>query len=297
MWVRTEMKRDYSLVKTILLMLCLSVGLVACSLPTKILPDAEFNALMVDADAAIHDGRWEVASRKLDQAALIQPNNLNVKLKQGLAYQLSGKLAMAHNAYQQIIDAAPNPTGKNIEIIRAAKTNQAKLGFKSLVAVSEPSISVPEAGQSTSAESTAVALAPDTVEAKELIAEVASISSKVPAEANNEAHVSQQIKAWLAAWQEKRVDDYIAHYQSDFKGDFSSHAEWKKQRASRINAAKGLTVQIAELKVEQRDADTAMATFIQTYQSAQHTDTGLKTLHLKKINDNWLITLEQFTKQ
>lgn len=297
MWVRTEMKRDYSLVKTILLMLCLSVGLVACSLPTKILPDAEFNALMVDADAAIHDGRWEVASRKLDQAALIQPNNLNVKLKQGLAYQLSGKLAMAHNAYQQIIDAAHNPTGKNIEIIRAAKTNQAKLGFKSLVAVSEPSISVPEAGQSTSAESTAVALAPDTVEAKELIAEVASISSKVPAEANNEAHVSQQIKAWLAAWQEKRVDDYIAHYQSDFKGDFSSHAEWKKQRASRINAAKGLTVQIAELKVEQRDADTAMATFIQTYQSAQHTDTGLKTLHLKKINDNWLITLEQFTKQ
>ncbi len=291
------MKREYSLVKSILLILCLSVGLVACSLPTKILPDAEFNALMVDADAAIHDGRWEVASSKLDQAAVIQPNNLNVKLKQGLAYQLSGKLAMAHNAYQQIIDAAPNPTGKNIEIVRAAKTNQAKLGFKPLVAVSEPSTSATEASQPSAEEPAAIALAPDTVEAKELIAEVASVSSEVPAKTNNEALVSQQIQAWLAAWQEKRVDDYIAHYQSDFKGDFSSHAEWKKQRTSRINAAKGITIQIAELKVEQRDADTAIATFIQTYQSAQHTDTGLKTLHLKKINDNWLITLEQFTKQ
>jgi len=297
MWVRTEMKREYSLVKSILLMLCLSVGLVACSLPTKILPDAEFNALMVHADAAIHDGRWEVASSKLDQAAVIQPNNLNVKLKQGLAYQLSGKLAMAHNAYQQIIDAAPNPTGKNIEIVRAAKTNQAKLGFKPLVAVSEPSTSATEASQPSAEEPAAIALAPDTVEAKELIAEVASVSSEVPAKTNNEALVSQQIQAWLAAWQEKRVDDYMAHYQPDFKGDFSSHVDWRKQRTSRINAAKGITIQIAELKVEQRDTDTAMATFIQTYQSAQHTDTGLKTLHLKKINDNWLITLEQFTKQ
>lgn len=293
------MKREYSLVKSILLMLCLSVGIVACSLPTKILPDAEFNALIVDADAAIHDGRWEIASTKLDQAAVIQPNNLNVKLKQGLAYQLSGKLALAHNAYQQVIDGAPNPTGKNIEIVRAAKTNQAKLGFKPLEAVSElpANTSAQQATEAVVAEPAAIEITPDTAEAKELIAEVTSINQKPQGALNVEDEVKQRVEAWLAAWQDKRVDDYLAFYQTGFKGDFASHAEWKKQRAVRINAAKNITIRMSDMKVEQKDAVTALVTFIQTYQSAQHTDTGLKTLHLKKIDNDWLVALEQFTKQ
>lgn len=288
------MKREYSLVKSILLMLCLSVGIVACSLPTKILPDAEFNALMVDADAAIHDGRWDVASSKLDQAAVIQPNNLNVKLKQGLAYQLSGKLALAHNAYQQVIDGAPNPTGKNIEIVRAAKTNQTKLGFKPLEAVSDSPSNTPT---QQAAEPLAIEITPDTAEAKELIAEVTSVDEKPRATVNVEDEIKHRVETWLTAWQDKRVDDYLTFYQSDFKGDLASHAEWKKQRAARINAAKNITILMSDMKVEQQNATTAVVSFIQTYQSAQHTDTGLKTLHLKKINDDWLIALEQFTKQ
>jgi tetratricopeptide (TPR) repeat protein len=289
------MTRSCSQIKSILQALCLGLSLFACSLPTKIMPHAEFNALIVDADAAIHDGRWSVAIAKLDQAAVLQPSDLNVKLKQALVYQLSGKLAMAHNAYQQVIDATPNPTGKNIELVRAAKTNQAKLGFKPLDVMRESSTVDAEASESTSAEPAAITLAPDT--AKALIEEVASVSSEVPAERRVETHVSQQIEAWRLAWQERRVDDYLSHYSSDFKGDFSSHAEWRKQRASRINAAKGITIEMAALQLEQRDADTAIARFIQTYQSAGHGDTGLKTLHLKRINNQWLITLEQFTKQ
>lgn len=289
------MNRKYSLLKTTALALCLSFSLFACSVP-KILPDSEFNTLIVDADVAIHDGRWDDASAKLDQAIMLQPNNLNVKLKQGLAYQLSGKLALAHNAYQQIIDAAPNPTGKNIEIVRAAKTNQAKLGFKPLEPVVPP---VDEA--SVSAESSAVepiAIPADTVEAKELIAEVAAASDETqPVSKPEQDVVAERIEAWLAAWQEQRVEDYLAFYQSDYRGSYSSHAEWRKQRDNRIKAAKDINISIASLKVELAAEDKAIAEFTQTYQSAIHTDRGLKTLHLQKVQGSWLITREEFSQQ
>lgn len=291
------MNREYSLARSIFIISLLSLGLLACSMPTRILPNAEFNALMVDADAAIHDGQWSVAISKLDQAAILQPNNLNVKLKQGLAYQLSGKMALAHNAYQQIIDAEPKPGGKTAEIVRAAKTNQAKLGFKSLEPVEEQALAPTESAASNSD----IPLAPDSIEAKELIAEVASVkeSTQVPstAEINEDEHVIAQINAWLSAWQEKRVGDYLSFYEAGFSGDYSSNAEWRKQRTVRVNAARNIHIQISELKIKQQDTDTAMATFIQIYQSANHTDTGLKTLHLKKVNDNWLIAREQFSKQ
>ncbi len=293
------MNREYSLAKSIFIISLLSLGLLACSMPTRILPNAEFNALMVDADAAIHDGQWSVAISKLDQAAILQPNNLNVKLKQGLAYQLSGKMALAHNAYQQIIDAEPKPGGKTAEIVRAAKTNQAKLGFKSLEPVKEQALAPTESAASNAD----IPLAPDSIEAKELIAEVAAVavkeSTQVPsaAEINEDEHVIAQINAWLSAWQEKRVSDYLSFYEAGFSGDYPSNAEWRKQRTVRVNAARNIHIQISELKIKQQDTDTTVATFIQTYQSANHTDTGLKTLHLKKVNDNWLIAREQFSKQ
>lgn len=289
------MNRKYSLFQSTVLTLCLSLGLFACSVP-KILPDSEFNTLMVDADLAIHDGRWQDASAKLDQAIMLQPNNLNVKLKQGLAYQLSGKLALAHNAYQQIIDAAPNPTGKNIEIVRAAKTNQAKLGFKPLESVVPSTDSA--SGSSDSSTVEAATMPADAVEAKELIAEVAAASNETAPVSKSETDVvAERVEAWLAAWQEQRVEDYLAFYQADYKGGFASHAEWRQQRSNRIKAAKDINISIAGLKVELPTDDKAVAKFTQTYQSALHTDRGLKTLYLQKVQGRWLITREEFSQQ
>lgn len=291
------MNRKYSLVKPAIVILLFSFGLFACSMPAKILPNAEFNALMVDADAAIQDGHWQVAQAKLDQAAILQPNNLNVKLKQGLAYQLGGKMALAHNAYQQIIDAEPKPGGRAAEIVRAAKTNQVKLGFKSLDSLKEeiPSPAKLEANDSERS------LAPDSIEAKALIAEVAAVNEPEPVPATAEVTQDEQIAArindWLSAWEQRRVSDYLSFYEPGFAGNYASHAEWRKQRTARVNAAKGIQIRISELKIEQHDSETALATFIQQYRSADHTDTGLKTLQLKKVNDSWLIMQEQFSKQ
>lgn len=295
------MNREHSPVKSIFAVLFLSSALLACSMTDKMLPNAEFNTLMVEADAVAHDGRWNDALSKLDQAAILQPNNLSVKLKQGQAYQQSGKLALAHNAYQQIIDANPNPSGKNVEIVAAAKASQAKLGFGSAVLAQE---SVPvKASELKSAEPVEEVAAVNIAEKAKTAASDATPVKEPAQEEKPVAPVSEaetinvQIEAWREAWQEKHVSDYLSFYVQDFSGDFSSHAEWRKQRTHKLSAASDLSIQISALKVELQGDARAVATFVQSFQSANYADNGLKTLQLQKINERWLIEREQFSKQ
>jgi ketosteroid isomerase-like protein len=303
------MKLSNSPVKSILafvvLVLFASV-LAACSmpknlLPDSIMPDAEFNTLMVEADAAMHDAKWDLALNKLQQAGGLRPDDLSVKLKQGQVYQNSGRLALAHNAYQQIIDTEASAKGKNLEIVQKAKNYQTKLGFAPL----------DKAGDATQNQAAA---APASVDKQAAVTEAKSAELPVPVDAPvalppaateeapqkpvnaDQAQIEERIQAWAQAWQQKRVNDYFSFYMADFRGDQPSHAAWRKQRNARISAAGNISVSIAELKVEQQDADHAVVSFRQTYRSSSLTDAGIKTLRLKQVDGVWLIADEQFRK-
>src|SRR5690606_12140803 len=181
-----------------------AIGLQACSV-SEILPNAEFNTLMVDADTAIHDGRWQLAEAKLEQAARLQPSNLGIKLKQGRVQQQSGRLALAHNTYQQIIDSAAIATSKDLEVVQAARKYQSKLGFKPLdkTEVVEPSdsteaatpsveVAVSDATDATMTDVQAVS-SPPLTESRELPAEpVASVEDA----ADDEAVIRARLDAW-----------------------------------------------------------------------------------------------------
>lgn len=115
-----------------LLMLLIVLAAVAgCSTISNILPDGEFKALMVDADAAMQDANWTLATSKLEQAGRLKPGNLEVRYKQAQVYHQSGRLALAYNAYQTIIDTDPDAVGKEAAIVRNARKQQGKLGFRS----------------------------------------------------------------------------------------------------------------------------------------------------------------------
>jgi tetratricopeptide (TPR) repeat protein len=294
------MKNVYAQIQSLAIVASLALGLQACSV-NEILPNAEFNTLIVDAEAAIHDSRWDIATTKLEQASRLQPNNLDVKLKQGKVYQQSGKLALAHNTYQQIIDAAATTKGTDIEVVKTARTQQAKLGFKPIdnTLVLEP-VSAAATLDGAGSESQpfakvqaaeAVPLPTESIVLKEETPQPVSDSS------SNQVVISERLEAWRLAWQQRRVSDYLAFYTAEFTGGLSSHAAWRQQRVGRIEAAKDLQVDISNLQVVLLDADRATVTFTQAYQAAKHRDVGLKTLHMQKINNQWMIAREQFGKQ
>lgn len=294
------MKNIYVQIQSLAIVACLAFGLQACSV-NDILPDAGFNTLMVEADAAIHDGRWDIATSKLEQASSMQPNNLSVKLKLGQVYQQGGKLALAHNTYQQIIDAAATAKGKDIEVVQTARSQQAKLGFKPIdkATVLEPVSAA--AAPVTTESGVQPPVKAQTPEAVPLPSEPIALKDESPQpvsdSVSDQAVISERLEAWRLAWQQQRVSDYLAFYRADFTGGLSSHAAWRQQRTGRIEEAKDLQIDISGLQVVLQDANLATVTFTQVYQAANHRDVGLKTLHLQKINDQWLIANEQFSKQ
>ncbi len=304
------MKLSNSPVKSILAFVVLALFasvLAACSmpknlLPDSIMPDAEFNTLMVEADAAMHDAKWDLALNKLQQAGGLRPDDLSVKLKQGQVYQNSGRLAMAHNAYQQIIDVEASAKGKNLDIVQKAKRYQAKLGFAPLDAVGIARETPASAAASATGEQAAVAETrpADLPVAVETPAVLPPVAAEVPPAQNtadaDQAQIEERIQAWALAWEQKRITDYYSFYVADFRGDYASHAAWRKQRNDRIMGAADIRIRLDELKVELQDAENAVAGFRQTYQSASLTDVGIKTLRLKKVGGVWLIAVEQFRK-
>lgn len=303
------MKLSNSPVKYILTLFVLALFasvLAACSmpknlLPDNIMPDAEFNTLMVEADAAMHETKWDLALNKLQQAGGLRPDDLSVKLKQGQVYQNSGRLAMAHNAYQQIIDVEASAKGKNLDIVQKAKRYQSKLGFAPLDAAGiaqEAQVSVPAvAGEQAAVAETKPADLPVAVEPPAVLPPVAAEEPPAQNTADaDQAQIVERIQAWALAWQQKRITDYYSFYTANFRGDYASHAAWRKQRNDRIMGAADIRIRLDELKVELQGADNAVAGFRQTYQSASLTDVGIKTLRLKKVGGVWLIADEQFRK-
>ncbi|HEY8354916.1 MAG TPA: tetratricopeptide repeat protein [Methylophilaceae bacterium] len=274
----------------------LAAGLTSCSV-NDILPNAEFNTLMVDADAAIHDGRWDVAIDKLEQAARLQPDNLEVRLKRGRALQKSGKLALAHNAYQQIIDSGEKASGRDREIIQTARRYQAELGFRPLdkaeiVEVPAEIEAALAAGEETTVEVSAIDAA-SIIDAQELSSSTQSSATEI----DEDAALRSRVNAWRQAWAEKRIDDYFDFYATGFTGGFDSHDAWRKQRRERINAARDLRIEISDMDVQRPDDERATVSFTQRYRTATYRDEGRKTLQLRKIDNEWRITDEQFLKQ
>lgn len=280
--------------------------LAACSLTRDLLPNAEFNALMVDADSATQEGRWEQALDKLERAAVLRPGDLDVKLKQGLVYQLSGKLAQAHNTYQQIIDAAPQAGSRYAETVRTARTNQAKLGFSRPQPAQDTPAPVAVKPPPPPVATTAPLAAPDApLDQQEIAAPAPTAVEETPAApsddaaadvARQQAEITERIQLWLVAWQEQRLADYFACYAPDFSGDQSSHARWRARRTTVIGAARNPDIRISELRIERIDEHHAVASFEQRYRADGYADAGRKTLKLEKTGRDWLIVDERFAR-
>ena len=67
--------------------------------------------------------------------------------------------------------------------------------------------------------------------------------------------------------------------------------QWVKNKENIQSRSKNIKINISNLKISV-DGDTAKAVFTQSYSSSLLKDTGVKTLELKKIGDDWKIFRE-----
>jgi ketosteroid isomerase-like protein len=105
--------------------------------------------------------------------------------------------------------------------------------------------------------------------------------------------IASQVESWRQAWEEKRLDDYIAHYHPDFVGSGKDIVAWERHKEKLSTLYQHISVQVSDLTLKV-DGDQALVYFNQKYRSDSYTADGYKLLELKKKDGSWLIYREHW---
>jgi len=292
----------YPLVKVI--SLCFVITLASCTYTTKLadklLPDADYNTLVVKADVAMHDGQWAKAAEFYEKAGQLKPNDWNIKLKQAKAYQNDGKLAQAFNTLQIIIDAKGGASDSKDSILQSAKESQMKLGFKNEATVtqveegSQPQASSDQSQVEEELIQEAIEDIPPIPEQSltldEVIQNPEQVESFVAAE---DKGILDEVNAWADAWAAKKFDAYFAHYVDGFYGEMANPKAWQLSRKNKILHSRQIKIALSEIKINNLE-NSVEVVFKQNYESGSYQDVGRKTLEMIKVKGRWLIMKELF---
>lgn len=105
--------------------------------------------------------------------------------------------------------------------------------------------------------------------------------------------VGLALKAWATAWKDHQIDTYLALYAADFiPASGGSREAWTVKRKQTVGRAGDIALDLADIKIEMRDAQHATTTFVQTYRAANFGDTVTKTIEWTQVNGKWLIARE-----
>jgi len=104
--------------------------------------------------------------------------------------------------------------------------------------------------------------------------------------------IIETVQGWAKAWSDKDMDGYLAYYAPDFKPASGSRSDWEAQRRDRVAKAKGLSVQVSDIRIQPVSANRATVEFRQQYRSKTLNNTSTKHLDLVRNGDKWLIMLE-----
>ena len=294
--------KSHQLIKASLLFFALV--LASCSftnsLGGKLIPDAQYNTLVVKADSAMQDGQWKKAAELYEKASLFKPENWDLRLKQANALQLEGKLAQSFNTYQLIIEA-PSPI--SAKTLFAAKLGQAKLGFKN-VATLTPVETLKDTAAPIEQVKTEESQTHETIIETQPISEqsmTADEGMQRLEQANSvtvaeDQRILDALNAWTKAWASKKLDAYFAHYVDDFAGDMLNAKTWQQSRRSKIQRSKDIKITLSEVQINKLE-NSVQLVFSQNYQSDNYKDVGRKNLEMIKVKDRWLIKNETFKEK
>ena len=293
----------HPLIKMILL--CFAINLASCTFTTKLgdslLPEAEYNTLLVKANAAMHDGEWAKASVLYEKAGQLKPSNWDVKLKLAQAYRNDGKLAQSFNSYQIIIDAKTTAHDVSDITLKTAQENQATLGYKneaSVTQVDEIKAATPPVLEESKLEEVVPTevvdkLVPIQAQPVKFNEDIAAQSQPAVLLVHDDDRILEAVNAWASAWETKNLDAYFAYYADNFAGDMVNAKAWRNSRKSKIERSKKIKITLSAIKIEYTQ-DSVIVVFKQSYESGAYQDVGRKTLEMIKVQDRWLINKELF---
>ncbi len=115
-----------------------------------------------------------------------------------------------------------------------------------------------------------------------------------PAETPDPGGPAERVAAWVRAWSEQRVDDYLGFYARSFRPAWGlARGEWEARRRTRLEAPQFIDLEITGLEVETRGPGRVRVCFSQTYRSDSYRDRVQKTLILVLEEREWRIVEER----
>jgi len=124
------------------------------------------------------------------------------------------------------------------------------------------------------------------------------ISTPVPTPAPapapiDETGIASLVESWRKAWEDKKLEAYIAYYHPAFRGDGKDLAAWKSHKDKLNKRYRKISVNISSLKVKAIESGRSCAYFKQAYRSDSFRSDRYKRLEFMKKDASWKIFREQ----
>ena len=98
------------------------------------------------------------------------------------------------------------------------------------------------------------------------------------AAAVNPAVITDVLEQWRAAWAGKNADAYLSFYAPDFRPQGMPRPKWEAQRRDRLAKPSFISIKLVDPQVTLIGDKTAVAVFVQQYESDVFKEAGKKTV-------------------
>jgi hypothetical protein len=107
--------------------------------------------------------------------------------------------------------------------------------------------------------------------------------------------IAVTVSAWLKAWSERRIDDYLGYYAEAFRPVEGDGRMWRAERRSRLAGSPPVELEISDLDVDVSSPVAGTASFILRSRAGGDgvAVTVEKHLELEKVGGIWKIVSER----
>lgn len=109
----------------------------------------------------------------------------------------------------------------------------------------------------------------------------------------DETSIASLVESWRKAWEDKKLEAYIAYYHLAFRGDGKDLAAWKSHKDRLNKRYRKISVNISSIKVKEIESGRSCAYFKQEYRSDSFRSDRYKRLEFMKKDTSWKIFREQ----
>jgi ketosteroid isomerase-like protein len=119
-------------------------------------------------------------------------------------------------------------------------------------------------------------------------------STTAPADsAAMQNRIEATLQAWAAAWEAGDIERYLAYYSVSFKPERGiTRQAWSDTRRQRVTSARGIRLDLVDVRVTLSSPDKAQVVFVQDYTARNLKDRSRKTLMLERTGSGWKILSE-----